>query len=543
MSLATVRSRALLGLQAPPVHVEVQLANGLPSFTLVGLADTEVKEARERVRAAVVQSGFAFPHNQRITVSLAPADLPKESGRFDLPIALGILAASGQLPAARLAGLEFAGELSLAGELRPVRGALALALAVRAEFAATTVGAPAVAAASRLVLPWVSARSAAQVSGLDVRGAHTLAEVAAALMPAATDHAAAGPAGESAWPAQEPCAFGLPRAEPWPATPPAALPDLLDVKGQGTAKRALEIAAAGGHSLLLLGPPGTGKSMLAQRLPGLLPPLTEDEALAAAALADLASLSNSCNTPAGARLQGGRPLRAPHHTASAAALVGGGSPPRPGEISLAHGGVLFLDELPEFPRRALEALREPLECGHVTISRAARQAVFPAAFQLIAAMNPCPCGWHGAPPGLGRSCRCTPDAVARYQGRLSGPLLDRIDLQVEVLAARPAELLAAPAGEPSVQVAARVAAARDRSLARQGCVNAALAAAALDHQVHLDSAASRLVQQAADRLAWSGRRLHRALRVARTIADLADAPNVGVCHVAEALQLQRALMG
>lgn len=506
MPLATVCSRALLGLQAPAVEVEVQLANGLPSFTLVGLADTEVKEARERVRAALQQSGFGFPHNQRITVNLAPADLPKDSGRFDLPIALGILAAQGVVDAARLAQMEFAGELSLAGELRPVRGALALALAARAAQPAR-----------QLVLPWESARHAARVTGLQVRAARQLADVVAALLP-----------GEAAQ--------DLPLAQPWPAAEaPAPLPDLREVKAQSAAKRALEIAAAGGHSLLLVGPPGAGKSMLAQRLPGLLPPLPAEQALAAAALQGLGSQGEPV---AGF---GQRPFRAPHHTASAAALVGGGSPPRPGEISLAHGGVLFLDELPEFPRHALEALREPLESGRVTISRAARQAVFPAAFQLVAAMNPCPCGWHGVAPGLGRSCRCSPDQVLRYQGRLSGPLLDRIDLQVEVLAASPGELLAAPDGETSAAVAARVAAARERALSRQGHVNAALEPAGIDTHCLLDAAAARVLQSAAQRLGWSGRRLHRALKVARTIADLAGAPSLGVAHVAEALQWQRAL--
>jgi magnesium chelatase family protein len=510
MSLATVASRALDGLNAPPVHVEVQLANGLPSFTLVGLADTEVKEARERVRAALQQSGFAFPHNQRITVSLAPADLPKESGRFDLPIALGILAAGGLLDPARLAACEFAGELSLAGELRPVRGALALALAARAG-----------AQPRQLVLPAASARAAAQVAGLDVRSARTLADVVAALLP-----------GEAAVP--------LPQAQPWPraAVPPG--PDLRDVKGQSGAKRALEIAAAGAHSLLFVGPPGTGKSMLAARLAGLLPPLAEDEALAAAALQGLTT------TDGEAAAFGQRPARAPHHTASAVALVGGGSPPRPGEISLAHGGVLFLDETPEFPRAALEALREPLETGRITISRAARQAAFPARFQLVAAMNPCPCGWLGAAAatdGAARACRCTPEAVARYQGRLSGPLLDRIDIQVEVLAARPAELMALPDGETTATVAARVAAARERQLQRQGQPNGLLEPAAIDTHCVLDDSAARFLRQAAEKLGWSGRRLHRTLKVARSIADLAAAERVATAHVAEALQLQRVLAG
>ncbi len=511
MTLAVVMSRALDGLEAPEVHVEVQLANGLPSFTLVGLADTEVKESRERVRAALQQSGFAFPHNKRITVNLAPADLPKESGRFDLPIALGILAASGLLDAARLAACEFAGELSLAGELRPVRGALALALAARRAGVART-----------LVLPALSACTAAQVPGLDVRSAATLAEVAAALMP-----------GDDTQP--------LPHAQALPRQPPPPGPDLREVKGQAAAKRALEIAAAGGHSLLLVGPPGTGKSMLAQRLPGLLPPPSDEEALASAALQGLASASAGAGADSGAF--GQRPVRSPHHTASAVALVGGGSPPRPGEISLAHGGVLFLDETPEFPRAALEALREPLETGRITISRAARQATFPARFQLVAAMNPCPCGWLGAPARVGKACRCTPEAVLRYQGKLSGPLLDRIDLQVEVLAAPAADLLALPDGEASATVATRVAAARDRQIKRQGEANALLEAGRIDDCCRLDAAAARFVRSAAERLGWSGRRLHRCLKVARTIADLAGSEHILPLHAAEALQLQRVLAG
>jgi magnesium chelatase family protein len=507
MSLAVVISRALDGLSAPEVRVEVQLANGLPSFTLVGLADTEVKESRERVRAALQQSGLGFPHNKRITVNLAPADLPKDSGRFDLPIALGILAAAGVIEPAALAPYEFAGELSLGGELRPVRGALALALALRS----TDPG-------RILVLPAESAAAAALVPGLPVRAATQLAQVVQALLPGAA-------------------AVPLPVAAAAPGAGAAPLPDLRDVKGQAGAKRALEIAAAGGHSLLLIGPPGTGKSMLAQRLPSLLPPMDEAEALASAAVL---SLSATGFDPA---RFGQRPVRTPHHSASAPALVGGGSPPRPGEISLAHGGVLFLDEAPELPRAALEALREPLETGQITISRAARQAQFPARFLLVAAMNPCPCGWLGAQAATGRSCRCTPEQVMRYQGKLSGPLLDRIDLRIEVPAVRPAELLRLPDGEPSATVAARVAAARTRAIQRQGVPNAQLEAATIDAHCALDGAATTFLRSAAERLGWSGRRLHRTLKVARTVADLAGADGIAVAHVAEALQAQRALDG
>jgi len=492
MSLAIAFTRAQVGIHAPLVSVEVHLSGGLPGLFIVGLPEAAVKESKDRVRGAILNSRFEFP-SRRITINLAPADLPKEGGRFDLPIALGILAASGQIDRERLGQYEFLGELALGGELRGVRGVLPAALACRD-------------AERTLLVPRDNTGEATLVGDVAVLGAAHLLDVCRQL--------ATG------------TALQPPPAQPRPAPEPVLERDLSDVRGQQHAKRALEIAAAGGHNLLLIGPPGTGKTMLASRLPGIMPPLSEAEALETAAIASISAQGLDL------KQWGVRPFRAPHHTASAVALVGGGSQPRPGEISLAHHGVLFLDELPEYDRHVLEVLREPLESGRITISRAARQADFPARFQLVAAMNPCPCGYLGDSE---RRCACGPEQIRRYRGRVSGPLVDRIDLHIEVPRLAHRVLRGDSPEESSATVRARVRVARDRQLQRAGKPNSALHTREIERHCALGDADHRLLEQALERLGLSPRAYHRILKVARTIADLAGSDGIRTPHLTEAI--------
>lgn len=495
MSLALVHSRAKSGVQAPAVRVEVYLAPGLPVLNMVGLPEAAVRESRDRVRAAISCAQLEFP-NRRITVNLAPADLPKDGGRFDLPLALGILAANGAIDPLVLNDYEFLGELALTGELRAIDGVLPAVLAAKQ-------------AGRRMIVPLGNAAEAGLARAAHIYTARTLMEVVHHLR------------GDSCLPdAAVHCDFIE-----------APMPDMADVRGQHSARRAMEIAAAGGHHILLIGSPGCGKTLLASRLPGILPMASDAEALESAAIASVSGRGLDLTR---FRQRG---FRSPHHTSSAVALAGGGTQPRPGEISLAHNGVLFLDELAEWDRKSLEVLRQPLESGTVSISRAANTAEFPARFQLVAAMNPCPCGWYGDASGR---CRCTPDAIERYRGKLSGPLLDRIDIHLAMTRLSHEELhLDAPSGESSAAIRARVIRARQLQMDRTGISNAHLSQSQLKSHCQLAAPDQELLDKAMNALQLSARATYRILRVARTIADLADSATIGTPHLAEAIQYRQ----